>query len=260
MMEDLPINRGIYTNMRLHFWGLGLILLLVLPCSADADIFENGLKLRAGGFFAYLDTKVGGKISGTNLGHEIDYETDLFLDETQFSPMFGLNYRFKKNHAIQLNYFTLHRKSDRKVLTKTYDIPWGDDTYRLAAGARLETRLNLDVYHFAYMYSFYSSDRLMITGSVGAHVIRIKNGYQGEIGVIVDDTVISYSGEGISESVTAPLPDFGLIAHYKLTDDILLGARIQYFKLTRALMGRNVSTPGGLSTWGIMPWDRGVTN
>jgi len=36
---------------------------------------------------------------------------------------------------------------------------------------------------------------------------------------------------GINESVTAPLPDLGLLAYYKLGYGVTLGARAQYFQL-----------------------------
>lgn len=212
---------------------LGLLLLiLLLPHTVFADVFEPGVKLRAGGFWAYMDTKLKGEIPGTKLTQEIDFESDLFLEETKFSPFLGITYRLNENHAIQLNYFSLHRQSDREIISKPFDFEFDGKTYRVAAGARLETLLDLDVYHLTYMYSFYSTDTLLVAGTIGAHVIRVKNGYRGEIGVVIDDSVYSYGGEGISESLTAPLPDFGLVTYYKVRDDIILSARAQYFKIT----------------------------
>lgn len=219
-------------SKKVHFWGLVfLLLVLLLPQCATADMFEKGLKLRGGGFWAYMDTKLNAHIPGTIVGRVIDYESDLALDDTKFSPFFGVTYRLNKKHAIQLNYFSLHRNSEKKVVTKPFEFTHEDTTYRVAAGARLETLLDLDIYHMTYMYSFYSSDSLMVAGTLGAHVVKVENGYQGELGIVVNDHVVSYSGEGFSESVTAPLPDIGFLAYYKVSGDIVLGARAQYFAL-----------------------------
>lgn len=211
---------------------LGLVGLVGLqPHPVYAGMLTPGAKLRTGAFWAYLDTKLNATVPGTRLSQEIDYESDLFLDESKVTPFFGLTYRFNKNHALLLSYFALHRSSARQIVSKPFEFEYEGETYRVAAGARLATLLDLDIYQLSYMYSFYATDTFLVAGTIGAHVVRVKNGYRGEIGVKLNDGVWSLSGKGINESLTAPLPDFGLLLHYKVTDNITLGLRAQYFQL-----------------------------
>lgn len=209
-----------------------LITFSLLPQNATADMFEKGFKLRAGGYWAYLDSSLNADIPGTGLGTKIDFESDLGLEEAKFSPFFEATYRFNKRHAVLVNYLTLHRNGTRAAISKPFE--WEDkdgNLYQVSAGVKLDTVLNLDIYQTAYMFSFYSSDKWMLAGTLGLHIAQFKNSYEGTIGLVAGDGSVSASARSVSESITAPLPDIGLLTYYKLDYGVTLGARVQYFQL-----------------------------
>lgn len=211
-----------------------LLMVAFLPQIGHAEMFENGFKLRAGGFLAYLDSNTSVYSIGTDNSKIIDFESDLGLEESRFSPYFEISYRFNQKHALLLNYLSLHRDGTKESIGNPFELKWNGSTYRIAPGVRLETTLNLDIYQLAYMYNFYSSDKLILAATLGAHIAQIENGYDGEIGLVSNLGVVTTAQQVINKSVTAPLPDIGLLAYYKLDDDIILGVRAQYFQLTVA--------------------------
>ncbi len=221
----------------MKFLRFSLVLVtLLLPSfcfvqPAAADMFEPGLKVRAGGFWAQLNSEIKAEVPGTDIGEKIDFESDLGLEESKFSPFLELTYRFNKKHSLMLNYITLHRDGYRQAISKPFELEWDGKTYTFQAGASLNTTLDLDIYQVAYKYNFISNEKFMLAGTIGAHIARIKNAYQGTIGVKEGNTTSTITGKGISESVTAPLPDFGLQAYYKTDVGLILGARAQYFQL-----------------------------
>lgn len=203
----------------------------LLPQNVAADMFEKGFKLRAGGYWAYLNSEINANIPGTGLGTNIDFESDLGLEEAKFSPFFEATYRFNERHAVLVNYLTLHRSGTRAAISKPFEVEFNDNIYQVSAGIKLDTVLELDIYQTAYMYSFYSSDKWMLAGTLGLHIAQFKNSYEGTIGLVAGDGSVTATARSISESVTAPLPDIGLLAYYKLDYGVTLGARIQYFQL-----------------------------
>lgn len=208
-----------------------LLILVLLPGMACADMFEKGLKLRAGGFWAQLDSTINAEVPGTNIGQEVDFESDLGLEESRFSPFFEATYRFNKRHAVMVNYLSLHRSGTRAAISKPFEFEFDGNTYRVAAGVRLDSILDLDVYQAAYMYNFYSSDKLMVAGTLGAHIAQLKTEFTGQIGLVGGGGSVVASGRTVNESVTAPLPDIGLQSYYYLGYGALLGIRAQYFQL-----------------------------
>lgn len=199
--------------------------------TASANMFEPGFKIRAGGFYAFVDSNITARDPLFDGDLKVDFESDLGLEDSVFSPYLEMTYRFNDNHAVLINAITLHRESDNELITRPFDLEFEDETYAIQAGVGLKTSLDLDVYQVTYMYTFYSSGKFSVAGTLGLHIADISNEYTGSIGVRVNEDVESIELLTIGETVTAPLPDIGLLAYYENDSGFVFGGRVQYFQL-----------------------------
>ena len=83
-------------------------------------------------------------------------------------------------------------------------IDWGDQTYPI--NARVESEIKYDVYKLNYQYSLFHNEKAELGASLGLHVMRSSAGISA-IGL----------NKTQSESVTAPLPVWGLFGAYNFT-------------------------------------------
>jgi len=171
------------TKLSLFSLFIAAFICTALASPAMADMFEPGFKIRAGGYWALLNSEITANDPDTGHKITIDFESDFGLEESKVSPYLELTYRFNENHALQVNAITLHRSSEDAGISKPFELEWDGKTYVVQAGLKLKTTLDLDVYQAAYMYSFYTSDQLMVAGTLGAHIAKITNEYEGSIGV-----------------------------------------------------------------------------
>jgi len=206
------------------------LLSLFTVSTASADMFSPGFKIRAGGFYAFIDSKISARDPLFDDSIDLDLESDLGLDDTAFSPYLEMTYRFNDRHAVLINAISLRRDSGGEIITEPFDLEF-DETYTIQAGVGLKTTLDIDVYQATYMYTFYSSDKFSLAGTLGLHIADLSNEYKGQIGIRVNDQVESVETRSIGEEVTAPLPDIGLLAYYKNDSGFVFGGRVQYFQL-----------------------------
>ncbi len=104
----------------------------------------------------------------------------------------------------------------------------------VSAGAKLTTRLDIDILQASYGYAVYQSERAEVGLSVGFHIMFVELGFSGDISACVSDEGVSScnaasSGEVVDNSLTAPLPDFGIWGSYQFSDHFTLKAHPQLF-------------------------------
>ncbi|SHH97424.1 LPS-assembly protein LptD [Ferrimonas marina] len=205
------------------------IVILSISFNGMALPLEPGLSIRAGGFWASVDSSFGARVPELDRRREIDFESDLGLEESKFSPMLELTYRFNPRHALSFNYISLHRSAQSRESTKTFEIDWDDQTYLIEAGSKVGSTLDIDIYQLLYGYTLWRTERFWVSGTLGLHVMDIEAELNGELKV-VNEGELDFATE-IGDTVTAPLPDVGLSAVWRLTPRwqvVLLG---QYFQI-----------------------------
>jgi hypothetical protein len=96
------------------------------------------------------------------------------------------------------------------------DINWGDQVYPI--GAIVDSEIKFDVYKANYQYSLFHNEEAELGVLAGLHVMRISTALEA-----------SGIGKSQSETVTAPLPVWGLYADYKFTPRFSAYYNYQFF-------------------------------
>lgn len=197
------------------------IAALALPGAGRAAAAEeplpDQLSLRLGGYnVRNSNTIVRRDSNGFPAGAYIDFNDTLGGESTATVLRFDGLYRFNTHHALGFSWYAINFTGSR-VLDTT--INWGDQTYPV--NFQLDSKLEFDVYKLNYQYSLLNDEKTELGALFGFHVLK---------------TVISLDGfasggavQSNSESVTAPLPVFGLFARYNFTRELAVYYNYQWF-------------------------------
>jgi hypothetical protein len=172
--------------------------------------------IRMGGYHVRnADTIVRLDANDLPVGAYIDFDQTLGgATSATVGRLDGL-YRFNEHHGLGLSWYALKFKGSR-VLQK--DLAWGDQTF--TANTQVDSELRFDVYKLNYQYSLFHNEKAELGALVGLHIMR---------------TFVSINAVGISQSqsqtVTAPLPVFGLFADYNFTPRLSAYYNIQIFSI-----------------------------
>ena len=158
------------------------------------------------------------RLSANGVGVGIDVEEALGLDTTTTVFRAGGIWRFSDNrrHRADLTWFALRRDGNTQL---TQDITIDGVTY--PTGTTVNTGFDLDVYKATYSYSFLQDDRMDIGAGIGLYIMPLRFEFSAS-GLV--------NGQ-VSESITAPLPVFGLRADFAMTPKWLLKTNIDLFYL-----------------------------
>lgn len=213
--------------MRRLILGAIVTVFLSLTCiSASAE--ESGAKKKAedlpwekasihlGSFLSSSSSNI--RLSGKGVGVGVDVEEALGLDTSTTVFRLGGTWRFSDNrrHRADLTWFALRRDGNTNI---GQDIVIDGVTY--PTGTRVDTEFDLDVYKATYSYSFFQDDRMDVGAGIGLYVMPIRFEFRAS-GLLTGN---------VSESVTAPLPVFGLRADFALTPKWLIKSSINLFYL-----------------------------
>ena len=180
------------------------------PSEDDFDHFS----ISAGVFFTDRQSKT--RVRGTvGEGSIVDLESDLGLDRNDIVFRLDGYFRFNERHRIDLSIFDLSREKTRVI---DEEIEWGDTVYPI--DARIKAEFDLAIYKLAYTWSFMRRERgyLGLTGGL----------YIAGFGASLREAQL---GNAESDSVTAPLPVFGLRGEYELADKWKFRASAEFFAL-----------------------------
>jgi len=122
-------------------------------------------------------------------------------------------YRFDEHHAVGFSWYALKFSGHRSLSTQ---VDWGNQTYPI--GTTVDSEIKFDVYKVNYQYSLFNREGVELGALVGLHVMG---------------TSIGLNAAGInqarSESMTAPLPVWGLYASYDFTPRLSAYFNYQFF-------------------------------
>ena len=195
---------------------VALSLALVTQGASAADHgWQNNkhFAIWARAFFASGDTaiKVDSQTTGLS-GTLLDVERDLNIDDNDTLPVFGVQWRLAKKHALDLAYFELNRSGNIIIDTQ---IRWGDFVY--PSGADVNNFFNTRVIRLAYRYYLVSDLNKEIAIGGGVHSTEIEAG-------------ISASSVGSSKVASeAPLPMLTLSSVHRLSPKWSLELRGEWF-------------------------------
>ena len=189
---------------------LGFSLLMNSPVRSqvsDSAAVGQSLKrprfeIQVNGIYATMETNLRFESSTGILGVKINFEDNLGMDKNRLMPMVNARFNIKNRHNLFALYYGLPR--DAYYVTKR-DIDYGDRF--IPQGTEVFSHFNTNVYSLGYMYDVVNDTRSRLGLFVNFYVLTVASG-------------INSSTEPLNESfrVTAPLPNFGAQAYYKIKD------------------------------------------
>ncbi len=188
------------------------------PDEERKSLLTRPFTLTVGGFFPYVDSGVkhNNRGAGTS-GTELDFESDLGLDDAEAIFFADGRWRITPHHRIEVGYFRLDR--DGQVSAEA-EIRFGDLIVPLAAD--VASNLDLTLGRISYGYSFINDGEAEFGVMAGAHIADL-------------DASLALAGNGAVASATAettlPLPHIGIMGSYAFTPNLVAEARVVGFYL-----------------------------
>jgi len=170
--------------------------------AAEEGKLPDKFGLRLGGYnIKNANTVARLDANNAPVGAYIDFHDTLGGERTATVLRLDGRYRFNEHHGLGFSWYDV-RLAGSRMLDK--DIQWGGLTYPVST--QVDSDLKFNVYKLNYQYSLFHNEQAELGASVGLHVMGISAN-------------ISASGinQSQGQSVTAPLPVWGLFAAYKFT-------------------------------------------
>jgi hypothetical protein len=222
MRTSLP---GTMRNVRAAT-AVGMVVLLSISIARAADnpklpdwapkpkphAVEDRFRAEVSFLGAAYDTKLRLDPSPALRGTEIDTETDLALDDSEFLVLGELTLLPGDRHLVRLSGLS-SRRSAETALTRR--IVFEDEIYN--AGERVDSELNLTLFGLTYGYRLIARERAELAASFGIQVADV------EANAVVRSRVVRDSESGV-----APLPLLGLEGRFDFTKRWSVEARVQY--------------------------------
>lgn len=192
---------------------LALIALLGVGSADAEEPVPDQLSLRLGGYNVRNASAIVRRDSPNVVGAYIDFNETLGGESTASVFRFDGLYRFNQYHALGFSWYSINFSGSRAVS----NVVWGDQTYDL----QLDSKLEFDVYKLNYQYSVHHDDKVELGALFGFHVLKT--------GISLNGFNTGSAVQSSSESVTAPLPVFGLFARYNFTRELSAYYNYQWF-------------------------------
>ena len=191
---------------------------------AHAQALDDDFWVEVSGYWASIETRVQvSSVGGTTIGTEINGESDLGLDDSEFLPMVHAGARFGGNWIVGAEFFTLHRDTTN---TLARDITYDDVTYE--ASASVTSGFDTDIYRFTIGYAFIRTPTVEVGGAIGVHATDVEASIEGE--GRIGNASAQFTRR--SKQFLAPLPTVGLFAHFQVVPWLTVGGRIDYLSLS----------------------------
>jgi hypothetical protein len=218
------------TPVRLIMIILALVAVLA-PQTARADDFAGDVPDRVwidvGGAFNEVTTDVA--VRGPNgIGATVNFEDVFDMPGSKTTArMLGTVRISEKRRWIDFGYVDISRRGTR---TLDQDVEFGDYTYH--AGGEVTTRFATQFMYAAFRYDFLHEDKIRISGSAGATVLRLVASVNGQGGFVTDangnPVTNDFERKG---SGAAPVPMVGLNLDWALTRRLVLRTYTRFFHI-----------------------------
>lgn len=204
-----------YLRSKSFLSALAATLVLYLPAASAQEEEFNKFSVSLGVFLTDRQSKSAVKGTTGDDGTIVDLESDLGLKRSDSVFRIDGYYRFNEKHRIDASWFDLSRSKTRVI---DEEIEWGDTVYPI--NTTIASKFDLAIYKLAYTWSFMRRDKgyLGLTGGL----------YIASFGAALNATAI---GSLESDSLTAPLPVFGLRGQYDFTDKVSFRASGEIFAI-----------------------------
>jgi hypothetical protein len=133
----------------------------------------------------------------------------------------------EKRRWIDFGYVDISRRGTR---TLDQDVTFGD--YTFLAGGEVTARFATQFMYAAFRYDFLHEDKVRISGSAGATVLRLVTSLSGQGGFVTDPNGAPVANDFEKKgSAAAPVPMVGLNLDWALTKRLVLRTYTRFFKI-----------------------------
>jgi len=174
--------------------------------------------------FASLQTKVSFESPAGLLSANVGLEKHLGLPSEKIFYTAGFRYRFTPASGIYATYYGINRKGEQVT---TQDIIFLKDTIK--AGQHLTAWFNTQVLSVGYMLSIMQDPKAFLGLFFNVSLMKISTGVQSDI-FHIDEKA----------EVLAPLPNFGVIADFRLYKWLHFAGNIGFFSLHTESFGGTI--------------------
>lgn len=189
---------------------------MVLGVTEGGAYDEQAFTLKVGQvYFTSLETTFLADDRTGPLSTSIDFSRDLNMEDSNDAFLVEGYYRHSRKHRFDFTYYELERTGDRAI---DREITLGDTTFLVNTNvfSSFKTRTLIAT----YSYMFHSHDEIDLGLSAGLHVNDVK-------------LKLEAPGASLeaSESQLMPLPIFGVLLNYKLSDKLTVNYQTRAFLL-----------------------------
>ncbi|WP_455211828.1 DUF481 domain-containing protein [Kaarinaea lacus] len=185
--------------------------IVTIPQQAHAtEEYPDKFKITLGGYtLARNESELSLTDRTLGAGVSISPEDTLGLETEQTVIRLGGHYRFNQEHAVTFSWYSISSDGTKRL---EEEIDWVDENgnpITIPVGARVDTRLEYDIYKLGYLWSFYNSEKVELAAGAGLHVTRVALGLEAET---------TSSDVGARDvAVTFPLPVLSFELTYHVT-------------------------------------------
>lgn len=212
---------------------IGAALFVCAPLARAQDTAPSHAALTDKFYFAVgafvPKTSTSAQLDSTNLGAgaNIDFERALGMTTQKVVPDAAFRWRFGERWRVEAEYFQLNRSGDKVI---SQDITWNGQTF--TAGTEVLSKFNFSDVRTSVGYSFFKTKDKELGVSFGFHIASYDVGLQA-------------SGTGNeAKKILAPLPVLSAYGQFALTDEWMVGARLDRFAMSYDKYDGNVTSMG----------------
>ena len=202
---------------------MALLVAASLPAAAQEVVRPGDEKwtFMLGAFLPAFKTKMQVDNEQLGSGDRIDLGNDLGVDQDESGGWIGIEWRFARRHRIGFTYsrFTL---GGERVIDRELQI--GDEIYPV--GARVSSRLRLEIIPITYSYSILKRERDELALTAGLHWSRLTFNVEGSASLAALD-----AANEASAKANVPLPLFGVRYNYNFGPRWSVGVNAAVFAL-----------------------------
>ncbi|HJR77302.1 MAG TPA: hypothetical protein VJ805_10020 [Nitrospiraceae bacterium] len=187
--------------------------------------FPDRLMIRGGWAYVFgVNADVTLRGDRTGIGTSVDFSKTLGGDSSTNALRIDTLYRFNERHAVGFSWYRVALGGENTLLDQQIQI--GGNT--INANATVHSDLDLNLYRLIYNYSFYHSDKAELGLSPGLYMAGTKFDLTAQGNIILPNNQPSGS-TGVNETLTVPLPSFGLFVNYHITPRFQFQVRADFF-------------------------------
>lgn len=164
--------------------------------------FEHSVLITSGFVNASLETSISFESDNSFLTARIGLEDNLGLDKYKVFFTGSVLWRITNRSGMYFDFYRIHRA---KTITISEELPYLGQI--IPHGTKLDLYFNTNVISLGYIFTVVSDSKSFLGAYANVYLMNLSTG-------------VKASGERVSEDVKflAPLPNFGLLAMFRVTD------------------------------------------